>query len=299
MPETTRAKEKTYPAELRELLERGNRGDPTALPAIKRAFDENPEMAALLGDMVRHAEEAVLTLAAGDSVTMREAVRRQADALRGRLAAAATSELERLLIDRVCVCWVEVYYGDVEQAQLLLRSPQAADAAAASTKRLDRAHARFLSAFKALATVTKLVRPALSPLDLLGPAERRRGPAARPPPGPVGRLAGRRRSRRQLTLPSPSSTTVAALHSAFARGCGRVETHTFALTHNRARPRSERRFDESRALAGHDLRRIPDDVFRPGRGELLHAGRRQGSPRRGSAAWSSYADGWSCIRREA
>ncbi len=168
MPATTQAKDKIYSTELRELLERGNRGDSTALPAIKKAFDENPELAAALGDMVKHAEEAVLTLAAGDSVTMKAAIGRQAGELRERLAAAATSELERLLIDRVCISWIEVYYGDVEQAHQLLRSSQAVQAAAASTRRLDRAHARFLSAVKALATVTKLVRPAPSPLDLLG-----------------------------------------------------------------------------------------------------------------------------------
>ena len=118
--------------------------------------------------MVKHAEEAVLRLAAGDSVTMKAAIGRQAGELRDRLAAAATSELERLLIDRVCISWIEVYYGDVDQAHQLLRSPQAVEAATASTRRLDRAHARFLSAVKALATVTKLVRPTLSPLDLLG-----------------------------------------------------------------------------------------------------------------------------------
>ena len=158
---------KTYPAELKTLLERGNAGDVSVLPALRRAFDANPELAALLGDLVAHAERSVLALAAGPSLTAREAIARQVADLRSRLVATAKSELERLLIDRVCITWIEVYHGDVDLAQRLLQQPDWVAGTAAAQKRLDRAHARFLAAVRALAVVQKLVRPALSPLDLL------------------------------------------------------------------------------------------------------------------------------------
>jgi hypothetical protein len=38
-------------------------------------------------------------------------------ALRARLRATAHSELELLLIDRIVVSWIEVYYGDAYLAQ--------------------------------------------------------------------------------------------------------------------------------------------------------------------------------------
>ena len=158
---------KTYPAELKSLLERGNAGDVSVLPALKKAFDQNPELAALLGDLVGHAERSVLALAAGRSLTAKEAIARQVADLRSRLVATARSELEKLLIDRICLSWIEVYHGDVDLAQRLLQQPDWVPGTAAAQKRLDRAHARFLSAVKALAVVQKLIRPPLSPLDLL------------------------------------------------------------------------------------------------------------------------------------
>ena len=130
---TNPPKEKVYPAEVKELLERGNSGDPTAVPELKKMFTENPELAAALGDLVRHAEQALLTLAAGESFTAREAIAHQVAQLRDRLARTAASELEKLLVDRVAVSWVEVYFGDVELAHQLLRGAGDAPASGAWT----------------------------------------------------------------------------------------------------------------------------------------------------------------------
>jgi hypothetical protein len=134
---------------------------------MKQAFDDHPELTALLGDLVAVAEESLLTLAAGPCLATREALSRQVAALRARLRATAQSELELLLIDRIVVSWIEVYYGDAYLAQQLLQSAGAAKATQAAQQRLDRAHQRFLTSVKALATVHKLVRPAVSPVELL------------------------------------------------------------------------------------------------------------------------------------
>jgi hypothetical protein len=160
---------KTYPAELQVLLEKASQGDLTVLPELKKAFDEHPELAEQLGDLVRHAQDSLLALVAGSCLPAREAIARQASALRERLLATATSVLEKLLVDRVVISWIEVYHGDIDLAQHLLQvsgAPKTAQASQASQRRLDRAHARYLSAIKALATTQKLLRPALSPLEL-------------------------------------------------------------------------------------------------------------------------------------
>ena len=166
-PTSTLTPAKEYPSALKSVLERAHAGDPSALPELKRAFDENPELAALFGDLVRHARASLLALAAGNSLTAREAIARQVEGLRARLVATAGSELEWLLVDRVCISWLEVYHGDVSLAGHLLRGAEATPAAQAAQKRLDRAHARFLSSIKTLATLQKLLKPAASPLDLL------------------------------------------------------------------------------------------------------------------------------------
>jgi hypothetical protein len=157
---------KTYPPELQALLEKASRGDRSVLPELKKAFDVHPELVAQLGDLVWHAQESLLTLVAGSCLTAREAIARQSAALRQRLAATVTSELEKLLIDRVVLSWMEVYHGDIDLAQRLLKCSGAEPAAQAAQRRLDRAHARYLSAIKALATTHKLLRPTLSPLEL-------------------------------------------------------------------------------------------------------------------------------------
>jgi hypothetical protein len=166
VPQSQPTPPKTYPPELKELLEKASQGDRNVLPELKKAFDEHPELAAQFGDLVAHAQESLLALVAGSCLTAREAIARQASALRERLAATATSELEKLLIDRVVISWIEVYHGDVDLAQQLLKPPGSSPSTQAAQRRLDRAHARYLSAIRALATTHKLLRPTLSPLEL-------------------------------------------------------------------------------------------------------------------------------------
>jgi hypothetical protein len=121
----------------------------------------------LLGDLVNHAKQSLLTLAAGSSLAAREAIDRQAAALREQLSATAPSPLELLLVDRIVISWIEVYHDDCDLARRLLNELDDHPATKACQARLSKAHARFLSAVKALATVKKLLKPSMSTLDLL------------------------------------------------------------------------------------------------------------------------------------
>jgi hypothetical protein len=159
---------KVYPARVKEVLERANRGDATVLPELKKIYDENPEFVECFGNLVDHAERNFLTLIAGPSLMGQEAIARKVAGQRARLAASTTSELETLLIDRIALSWLAVYHSDIDLAHYLLNNPHALPAVQAASKRLDRAHARFLAAVRTLATVRKLVKPALSPLELAG-----------------------------------------------------------------------------------------------------------------------------------
>jgi hypothetical protein len=156
---------KTYPDELREILERANRGDDAALPQLRQALDAHPELVAEFGDLVKHAEDSVLRWASGNCLTAREAIRRQVASLRRRLKATAASDLEKLLVDRVVVTWLQVYTADVHVAERMAQGV-ATPAAQAAQKALDRAHQRHLSAIRTLATVRKLARPALPPVQV-------------------------------------------------------------------------------------------------------------------------------------
>lgn len=155
----------TYSPVLNALLDRASQGDPSTLPDLKRAFDEHPELVRVFGDMTAHAEESLLTLLAGSCLTAREAVRRQADELRESLLKTTHLPLERLLVDRITLSWMLVGHADLDLARQLQTTGTGPQVDAAE-KRLDRAQARLVSAVKALGQVQKLLRPALSPLDI-------------------------------------------------------------------------------------------------------------------------------------
>jgi hypothetical protein len=169
---------KTYPAEIKDLLERANSGDESALPELKRAFDCHPELAAWLGDLVRLAHDSILRWAAGNRLGSKEAIARRAKELRDKLLSEARSELEKLLIDRLVICWMEVYAAEIHLAERLAQGAAPSVVTQAVQKVLDRAHQRFLASVRCLATVQKLARPSVSPLEIATRLQGQTKPAA-------------------------------------------------------------------------------------------------------------------------
>jgi hypothetical protein len=157
--------EKTYPLELRAVLERGQAGDATALPEIQKAFDQNPELAGMLGDLPKLAKETLLDAVAGSSLTAREATRRQSDRICGELAGWNAPVPVRLLAERVALTWIEVHHADLQMAEALKKRSLESSQMQGAERRAHAAQARFLAAIEALVTVSKLTPPPPSPLD--------------------------------------------------------------------------------------------------------------------------------------
>jgi hypothetical protein len=153
-----------YNEEMRRLLLRAQAGDPAVLPQLRELLDARPALWQRLGDLTGHVEEALLGQAAGTSLLARESVRRRMDELRAELAGPAPSPVERLLVNRVVVCWAQCHLADLEATQKAKSGPQGAHA----ERRQSGAQARYLAALKMLTLVRKLARPPLSPLALLG-----------------------------------------------------------------------------------------------------------------------------------
>ena len=163
---------------LRNLVRRAEQGDEAALPELRVALDANPWCWKRYGDIGRQAQAAWLDLIGGKNLMLKESVGRRAEELRAELAGPEPSPLERLLVERVVACWLQTNYADASYAQLKGNGPAQHTAA---LRRQNSAQQRYLQAVKALATLRKLLRPGLSPVDL----------ALRPvPEQPAGRLAG-------------------------------------------------------------------------------------------------------------
>jgi hypothetical protein len=132
---------------------------------LRQVLDADPTLWRECGDLAAQAQEAWLLLLAGPDLLLLESVRRKLDELRAELAGPDASPLERLLVERVAACWIQVHFADALYPQT--RGPQVTPAVRQELmRRQESAQRRYLAAIKQLALVRKLLRPALSPLQL-------------------------------------------------------------------------------------------------------------------------------------
>jgi hypothetical protein len=157
----TRPADKPPPTEdIRSLIKRAQCGDESTLPAVRK-FLQNPEAIDLLGgDLARQAELSFISNAAGKDLAFREALVGKLAQLRAELAGPNPAPVERLLVERVVACWLQVQDADIRYAQAQTNNPALA-VSDFQQRRMDRAHRRYLSAIKTLATVRKLALPVL------------------------------------------------------------------------------------------------------------------------------------------
>jgi hypothetical protein len=148
----------TDPKELRKLLDRAQKGDERTLPLIRKMLENPDRVDGFGGDLARQAELSFVKAAAGDNLLFKEALPRKLEQLRGELAGPNPMPVERLLVERIVACWLQVQDADVRYAQAKNLSLEWGEY---YQRRMDRAHRRYLSAIKALATVRKLALPVL------------------------------------------------------------------------------------------------------------------------------------------
>jgi hypothetical protein len=128
-------------------------------------LEADPSVWQEYGDLAAQAQEAWLQLLAGTDYLLAESVRLKLGALRQELSAEGASPLEKLLIERVIACWLQTHYADALYAQA--KGPHSTPSVRQELmKRQDSSQRRYLAAIKQLALVRKLLKPALSPLQL-------------------------------------------------------------------------------------------------------------------------------------
>jgi len=142
------------------IIERARSGDEKAMPALREILDRVPSMREVFGaDLDRTVEYSISKSLGGEkNLAFREAIKRKLAALREELEGPTPSPTERLLVDRIVACWLQVQDADLRYAQAGNCSFAQADY---HLRRQDRAHRRFLTAMKTLATVRKLGLPVL------------------------------------------------------------------------------------------------------------------------------------------
>lgn len=145
--------------ELRRLTMRANAGDPTALPRMREILEETPRIWQHVGDVARQAERAWVDLLAGQDIVGAESIRRKAAALRSELEGAHPTAVERMLVDQVVICWLELAHAQAAATQ----EGGPAGQANHRIRRAESAQRKYTLAIKALTQVRTLLARGLVP----------------------------------------------------------------------------------------------------------------------------------------
>ncbi|MCH7729218.1 MAG: hypothetical protein IH991_22470, partial [Planctomycetes bacterium] len=118
-----------------------------------KTLDENPEVWRQVGDLAAHARLTLIRLIAKGDMLLFESIQRQAGEMECQLLGASPSLLERLSVQRVVACWLQLQYADV---MACTENDQLAQTTFWSQHQ-DRAHRRYTSAVKQLAMIRQLL----------------------------------------------------------------------------------------------------------------------------------------------
>ena len=143
------------------LAARADAGDAAACRELVAAYDAVPrlwERAAVLQDSAEQGWLDLLLAPDSGRLFTREAMRRDLARLRRELAGPEPTPLERLLVDRIVVGWMNAAYAEAAHAQRL-REGLSLREAEFHQRRTERAQRQLLRAVQALATVRRLLGP--------------------------------------------------------------------------------------------------------------------------------------------
>ena len=154
---------KTPPAQktdgLTDMLHRAMTGDASAIPELWELMKTHTGLSAVvadMGDLARKTEERIVDTAAGKNLLFKESMVRKLQSMRAELAGPNPTPLEKLLAERIALCWLTLHDTEVRLAQandLTMRQNEHWQ------RRIDHAHRRYLTAIRTLATVRKLALP--------------------------------------------------------------------------------------------------------------------------------------------
>jgi hypothetical protein len=155
--------EKARQSQIKALESRARNGDVDAAREFWRQVDTNAQtradMVKQVGDFAALSLRHLLNQVGEGNPLFAEGIRRQLEEMRSELGGIDPPVLERLLIDRVCVCWLQLHYFET-QATLAIET-DSMEQSLFREKKVDGATRRYHSSIKALAQVRKLQLPTL------------------------------------------------------------------------------------------------------------------------------------------
>jgi hypothetical protein len=145
---------------LHQLFKKAQSGDQKALDEIRPILDK-ASLWEFMGDLTRRVQQSWLEAMTGPNALIREAYERRAVDMRRELLAQGDSQVERLLVERVIITWLQVCHADTLYAVALKGEGHSFREGTYHQQRQDRANTRHLKALNALTTARKLPVPAV------------------------------------------------------------------------------------------------------------------------------------------
>lgn len=102
-------------ADLNAVLRRARSGDASALPALRKVLDTGG-LVESLGNLGLQIEATLIENASGDNLAFKEGLGYKMRRLRTELAGPDATPLERLLAERIAVCWLALHDAEVRFA---------------------------------------------------------------------------------------------------------------------------------------------------------------------------------------
>jgi hypothetical protein len=137
------------------VVQRADKGDKAALAELGTVFKSFPALVDFFG---KSRVENTLVHRLGDLPTNREAIRAKMESTRADLAGPNPTPIERLLVDRVVACWLQLAVADKMAADGDGCSMTVVEAEYRQ-RRQNHANKRYLAALRTLAVVQRLAKP--------------------------------------------------------------------------------------------------------------------------------------------
>jgi hypothetical protein len=144
--------------ELLALTSRAQKGDETALSALRELLNEPAAGDLFGGDLAKQARLTLIKKFSGQNLLFRESLTRKLDLLRDELAGSNPTPLERLLVERIVACWLHLHHLEHLYAQ---KDSMSLELGNYYQRSISSAQKRYLAAIKTLAVVRKLAVPVL------------------------------------------------------------------------------------------------------------------------------------------
>jgi hypothetical protein len=146
--------------ELHELVAKVRTGDAAAIVRLREVLVDNPEVWQYAGDLSAMAEFSWIQVIAKQQPMVGESIKLALAQLKEELTGSAPTRLEKMLVDQIVVCWLELKAIEVTATS---------DASKERRGRIESAHKRYLDAVKTLTSLRALMPAGLEPLGYAQP----------------------------------------------------------------------------------------------------------------------------------